>query len=229
MTKCVGGGIIFKRPDNMLAVLVAILVFIEVLLITNGIFGSKKKDTSGISAKSTCSTIEIATMMTTQTLATALSHTAANTTSDSQINTTENIVTSQETSVTSVKNEKKYNSTEESNVITSNENIIEGYGGEDKKANNTVSFVAKYYCGGSGTYGYYGRDLISGYSVATWEYPNGTLLYIESDSLFPPSGIYRVDDTGCPYGVIDFYYEYGAVPSDFAYHGISDIRVSVAS
>lgn len=85
-------------------------------------------------------------------------------------------------------------------------------------------YTAKYYEGSVGSYGYSGRDLISGYSVASPDFPQGTILYITGGGL---DGQYRVDDTGCPSGVIDFFFFYGDVPSGFVYDGVYSIEVSV--
>lgn len=85
-------------------------------------------------------------------------------------------------------------------------------------------YTAKWYSGSVGSWGYSGRELISGYSVASPDFPQGTLLQITGGGL---DGIYRVDDTGCPSGVIDFFYNYGDVPEHFEYNGVYDIQVSV--
>ena len=84
--------------------------------------------------------------------------------------------------------------------------------------------TAKWYSGSVGSWGYSGRELISGYSVASPDFPQGTLLQITGGGL---GGVYRVDDTGCPSGVIDFFYNYGDVPEHFEYNGVYDIQVSV--
>ena len=86
------------------------------------------------------------------------------------------------------------------------------------------TYTAKWYSGSVGSYGYSGRDLISGYSVASPDFPQGTILYITGGGL---DGEYRVDDTGCPSGVIDFFYFYGEVPSHFEYNGVYQIEVTV--
>jgi hypothetical protein len=87
------------------------------------------------------------------------------------------------------------------------------------------SFEATWYEGGVGTYGYSGRDLISGYSVASNYFAQGTTLRIVGGGL---DGIYRVDDRGgMADNVVDFYYQYGDVPSDFRYHGRVNIEVYV--
>ena len=83
---------------------------------------------------------------------------------------------------------------------------------------------ATYYEGGYGTYGASGRTLISGYSVASGDYPQGTILYITGGGL---DGIYRVDDCGCAFGTVDFYYNYGEAPSNFQFNGVYDINVEV--
>ena len=85
-------------------------------------------------------------------------------------------------------------------------------------------YTAKWYSGSVGSWGYSGRELISGYSVASPDFPQGTLLQIIGGGL---DGVYRVDDTGCPSGVIDFFYNYGDVPEHFNYNGVYDIQVSV--
>lgn len=85
-------------------------------------------------------------------------------------------------------------------------------------------YTAKWYSGSVGSWGYSGRELISGYSVASPDFPQGTVLQITGGGL---DGIYRVDDTGCPSGVIDFFYNYGDVPEHFEYNGVYDIQVSV--
>ena len=85
-------------------------------------------------------------------------------------------------------------------------------------------YTAKWYSGSVGSWGYSGRELISGYSVASPDFPQGTLLQITGGGL---DGVYRVDDTGCPSGVIDFFYNYGDVPEHFEYNGVYDIQVNV--
>ena len=85
-------------------------------------------------------------------------------------------------------------------------------------------YTAKWYSGSVGSWGYSGRELISGYSVASPDFPQGTVLQITGGGL---DGVYRVDDTGCPSGVIDFFYYYGDVPEHFEYNGVYDIQVSV--
>lgn len=85
-------------------------------------------------------------------------------------------------------------------------------------------YTAKWYSGSVGSWGYSGRELISGYSVASPDFPQGTVLKITGGGL---DGVYRVDDTGCPSGVIDFFYYYGDVPEHFEYNGVYDIQVSV--
>lgn len=85
-------------------------------------------------------------------------------------------------------------------------------------------YTAKWYSGSIGSWGYSGRELISGYSVASPDFPQGTVLQITGGGL---DGIYRVDDTGCPSGVIDFFYYYGDIPEHFEHNGVYDIQVSV--
>lgn len=85
-------------------------------------------------------------------------------------------------------------------------------------------YTAKWYPGSVGSWGYSGRELISGYSVASPDFPQGTLLQIIGGGL---DGVYRVDDTGCPSGVIDFFYYHDNVPAHFRHMGVYDIQVSV--
>lgn len=83
------------------------------------------------------------------------------------------------------------------------------------------NFEATWYESGVGTYGYSGRTLISGYSVASNYFPQGTIVKVEGSGL---DGIYRVDDRGAMgNNVIDFFYNYGDVPSNFRQMG----RVSI--
>lgn len=89
------------------------------------------------------------------------------------------------------------------------------------------SMEGTYYCGGSGTYGRWGRDLISGYSVAINGLADGTIVYIESDCP-GVTGNYRVDDTGgMGYNVVDFYYSYNNVPSEFSWRGRINVDVYI--
>ena len=146
--------------------------------------------------------------------------------------TTTSITTTNSTTTTTTT--AKATTTAETTTITTTEEIA--YEEEDyiqievieyeQNSPSSYGFVGKYYCGSEGTYGASGRTLISGYSVASSYYPLGTLLYIESDGLIP-NGTYSVDDTGCPSDVIDFFYHYGQVPSDFEYMGVSYLNVWV--
>ena len=107
------------------------------------------------------------------------------------------------------------------------EEYIDEYYEEEEEYDESYyggTYTAKWYPGSVGSYGYSGRDLISGYSVASPDFPQGTILYITGGGL---DGEYRVDDTGCPSGVIDFFYYYGEVPSHFEYNGVYQIEVSV--
>lgn len=86
-------------------------------------------------------------------------------------------------------------------------------------------FEATYYEGGYGTYGASGRDLISGYSIASNVLEQGTIVRITGSGL---DGIYRVDDTGgMPNHVIDVYYQYGDTPDYFQLYGRLDIEVYI--
>ena len=148
--------------------------------------------------------------------------------------TTTSITTTNSTTTTTTTTTTKATTTAETTTITTTEEIV--YEEEDyiqtevieyeQNSPSSYGFVGKYYCGSEGTYGASGRTLISGYSVASSYYPLGTLLYIESDGLIP-NGTYSVDDTGCPSDVIDFFYHYGQVPSDFEYMGVSYLNVWV--
>lgn len=84
---------------------------------------------------------------------------------------------------------------------------------QEEPINYGTSFEGTWYEGGYGTYGYSGRTLVSGYSVASNYFPQGTIIHVSGSGL---DGTYRVDDTGTMgSNVIDFYYAYGDVPSDF--------------
>ena len=84
---------------------------------------------------------------------------------------------------------------------------------QEEPINYGTSFEGTWYEGGYGTYGYSGRTLVSGYSVASNYFPQGTIIHVSGSGL---DGTYRVDDTGAMgSNVIDFYYAYGDVPSDF--------------
>lgn len=94
---------------------------------------------------------------------------------------------------------------------------------QEELVNYGTSFEGTWYEGGYGTYGYSGRTLISGYSVASNYFPQGTIIQVSGSGL---DGTYRVDDTGAMgSNVIDFYYAYGDVPSDFRNLG----RVSITA
>ena len=145
--------------------------------------------------------------------------------------TTTSITTTNSTTTTSTT--AKATTTAETTTITTTEEIVyeEDYIQTEvieyeQNSPSSYGFVGKYYCGSEGTYGASGRTLISGYSVASSYYPLGTLLYIESDGLIP-NGTYSVDDNGCSSDVIDFFYHYGQVPSDFEYMGVSYLNVWV--
>lgn len=85
------------------------------------------------------------------------------------------------------------------------------------------SFEATWYDSRIGTIGARGTRLTSGYSVASNYFPLGTELYIEGFGL---DGYYLVEDTGgMSNNVIDFFYDYGCTPSDFAYAGRVNIEV----
>lgn len=86
-------------------------------------------------------------------------------------------------------------------------------------------FEATYYEGGYGTYGASGRDLISGYSIASNVLEQGTIVRITGNGL---DGVYRVDDTGgMPNHVVDIYYQYGDTPDYFQLYGRLDIEVYI--
>lgn len=75
-------------------------------------------------------------------------------------------------------------------------------------------------------FGSSGRDLISGYSVASNYFSSGTILYIEGGGL---DGYYRVDDTGgMANNVLDFYYQRRSdVPSNFKRDGRYNVQVYI--
>ena len=87
----------------------------------------------------------------------------------------------------------------------------------------TLNFQGTWYEGGTTTYGYSGRTLVSGYSVASNYFPQGTIIKVEGCGL---DGTYRVDDKGgMSNNVVDFFYHYGEVPSKFRQLGRVNIKV----
>lgn len=184
-------------------------IIIMVAVLGAGVYCTRIKDDIPKEESNVINELEIVTTVTTTSITTTNSTTTTTTTAKATttaeittITTTEEIVYEEEDCI-------------QTEVIEYEQNSPSSYG-----------FVGKYYCGSEGTYGASGRTLISGYSVASSYYPLGTLLYIESDGLIP-SGTYSVDDTGCPSDVIDFFYHYGQVPSDFEYMGVSYLNVWV--
>lgn len=88
---------------------------------------------------------------------------------------------------------------------------------------NVMNFQGTWYEGSNTAYGYSGRTLVSGYSVASNYYPQGTILKITGAGL---DGTYRVDDTGgMSNNVVDFFYHYGEVPAGFRRAGRVNITV----
>lgn len=87
----------------------------------------------------------------------------------------------------------------------------------------TLSFQGTWYEGSTRAYGYSGRTLVSGYSVASNYFPQGTIIKVEGCGL---DGTYRVDDKGAmSNNVVDFFYHYGEVPSEFRKLGRVNIKV----
>lgn len=100
----------------------------------------------------------------------------------------------------------------------------------------SITFQATYYMDFTLPYvGASGRDLISGYSVASNYFPFGSIVYVESD--YFPSGEYRVDDCGgMANNVLDFYYlnydsGYGAgqLTPEFKKAGRVNVKVTLIS
>lgn len=98
----------------------------------------------------------------------------------------------------------------------------------------TLIFQATYYMDFTLPYkGSSGRELISGYSVASNYFPQGSILYIESD--YFPSGEYRVDDCGgMADNVLDMYYvnyntgyEEGQLTPEFKNAGRVNVMVTL--
>ena len=114
-----------------------------------------------------------------------------------------------------LKNTDAYRSITKPNVTTTPQKSV--------NRNNQVAFEATWYEGSASTYGYSGRTLISGFSVSSNYFPQGTLIKVEGSGL---DGIYRVDDKGSmSNNVIDFFYNYGEVPNIFRQIG----RVSIVA
>lgn len=110
----------------------------------------------------------------------------------------------------------------------------EQYQNNDNTVTGSYDAVCQgtYYCGSYGSYGkwyQYVGDLQSGYSVASNDYPPGTILYVESATCPSLNGYKQVaDQGGMGYGVVDFFYFYGETPSDFAVTGrVFDLTVKV--
>ena len=120
--------------------------------------------------------------------------------------------------------EDDYYESEETEQYQDNDNTVTG--SYDAVCQGT------YYCGSYGSYGkwyQYVGDLQSGYSVASNDYPPGTILYVESATCPSLNGYKQVaDQGGMGYGVVDFFYFYGETPSDFAVTGrVYDLTVKV--
>lgn len=170
---------------------------------------------------------KVTTQLTTSTSTTTTTVTKA-TTTHTTVSTTKETTTTTETTIiddeVETYEEEKYDNTyEESESYeydeeydTSYDESYEYYGGTYARAT--------YYEGSYGTYGASGRTLISGYSVASSDYAQGTLLYISGGGL---DGTYRVDDCGCASGTIDFFYNYGDTPYNFQLSGVYSITVTV--
>lgn len=104
------------------------------------------------------------------------------------------------------------------------------------EGSESTTFQATYYMDFTLPYiGASGRDLISGYSVASNYFPFGSIVYVESD--YFPSGEYRVDDCGgMANNVLDFYYlnydfGYGAgqLTPEFKKAGRVNVKVTLIS
>lgn len=75
-------------------------------------------------------------------------------------------------------------------------------------------------------FGYYNRDLVSGYSIASNTIPGGSLIQVVGGGL---DGVYRVDDIGyMGDSVIDFYYwDRSCIPEYFRTMGRVDIEIYI--
>lgn len=142
------------------------------------------------------------------------------------ITTTEKTTTSEEEYIEEYYETEVVDDYKEDNTyIEPEEEYVEPEENNDENSGETYygTFEATYYEGGVGTYGASGRDLISGYSIASNIFPQGSLIRIEGSGL---DGIYRVDDRGgMPDNVLDFYYQYGDTPSDFQFYGRMNVEV----
>lgn len=138
-------------------------------------------------------------------------------TSTTQITTTEKIV---DEGIVEDEAEEYYEYEEEEEYYYEDESEDKVYEEPDYSYDSEYSgsFKATYYSGSYGSYGSSGRDLISGYSIASSYFPEGSIVYISGGGL---DGCYRVDDY-CPSGdnIIDIFYTYDSVPSNFAYDGV---------
>ena len=205
---------------EIISVILLVAVFVVFIYVHNTV---KKIDNESSSV-----------IMSTETSTTTISSTTVKSTTISSTSTTTSMTT------------KMSSTTTETTVITTSSELIvetnpvyeeETYTEEiseeitDSVSNSGSSFYKSmegtYYCGGSGTYGRWGRDLISGYSVAINGLADGTIVYVESDCP-GVTGTYRVDDTGgMGYNVVDFYYSYNNVPSEFSWRGRINVDVYI--
>lgn len=163
---------------------------------------------------------------TTQTVSTTFNSTTVTSKAVSSTVTNLKSTTTDLTTVTAVNSASSSVTSTVTTVTTSLTAAIGNFNGE--------TYEATYYYPGNGlgTSGYSGRELISGYSVASNILPMGTIIEIKGAGL---DGIYRVDDkgatlynekTGTP--VLDvFYSSPSAIPDEFAELGRVDLEVKV--
>lgn len=193
------------------------VIYLCVLCGTGILISTDKEQISNITIQNSTAVIPITSIPTTQTTATTSITTVTTT-----VITTDNIETEYSNEVFETEPDYEttvvYEESDDEYCESESETIYE------ESYTDYSWYTAKWYSGSVGAYGYSGRELISGYSVASPDFPQGTLLQIVGGGL---DGIYRVDDTGCPSGVIDFFYYYDDVPEHFEYNGVYDIQVSV--
>ena len=201
------------------------IIYLCALCGTGILISTDKEQITNETIKTSAEVVSVTSVPTTKTVTTAPIVTTI-VVSTTPITTTTTVTTA--TTVEIIETEyEEYSECEETAVyeeIYEEEYEVEYEEGYEETYTDYGWYTAKWYSGSVGSWGYSGRELISGYSVASPDFPQGTLLQITGGGL---DGVYRVDDTGCPSGVIDFFYNYGDVPEHFEYNGVYDIQVGV--
>ena len=211
-----------KNIMKSLAIILITLLFTGVLIALISGFNEVESNENVVS------TIESTTDVTTTTTSTETTVTTTETTTTTYVEETTEYITIVTTIVTEKITDPPITEiTEEATTYTTTTNISEETVEESTETSADSNMI---YCGvfkatwydnrglgyneSSTLRGASGRELISGYSVASNYFASGTLLYIKSPY---HDGLYRVDDTGgMADNVIDFYYQYRSdIPYNF--------------